>query len=70
MWVHNEFPALKDFAWQGGYGSFSVSYSSIEKVKYYIDNQAEHHKRFTFENEFRALLEKHNIKYDERFVLG
>ncbi len=70
LWVHEHFPMHKHFAWQGGYGSFSVSYSSHEKVKNYIENQAEHHKKFSFEVEFMELLEKHNVKYDERFVLG
>ena len=58
------------FAWQEGYGSFSVSYSSLEKVKHYIKNQEEHHKTKSFDEEYLQLLKKHKIPYDTRFVLG
>jgi len=58
------------FAWQEGYGSFSVSYSSLEKVKHYIKNQKEHHKTKSFDEEYLQLLKKHKISYDTRFVLG
>jgi len=58
------------FAWQEGYGSFSVSYSSLEKVEHYIKNQVEHHKIITFEEEYIQLLKKHKIQFDDRFVLG
>jgi len=58
------------FAWQEGYGSFSVSYSSLEKVKHYIKNQKEHHKTKSFDEEYLQLLKKHKIPYDTRFVLG
>ena len=60
----------KYFAWQEGYGSFSVSYSSLEKVCQYISNQEEHHKTKTFDQEYLTLLKKHNLKIDNRFVLG
>ena len=69
-WVHQYFPQYKQFAWQEGYGSFSVSFSAHEIVKKYIENQEEHHKKFSFEEEFFQILEKHKIKYDDRFVLG
>jgi putative transposase len=58
------------FAWQDGYGSFSVSYSSLEKVKQYIKNQEEHHKTKSFDEEYMQLLKKHKINFDTRFVLG
>ena len=58
------------FAWQEGYGSFSVSYSLLEKVKQYIKNQEEHHKTKSFDEEYVQLLKKHKITYDTRFVLG
>ena len=70
LWIHHHFPQLEHFAWQEGYGSFSSSYSAHEKVKNYIEKQEEHHKIFSFEEEFLQFLEKHNIKYDDRFVLG
>jgi len=58
------------FAWQEGYGSFSVSQSSLEKVKSYIQNQKHHHATLSFEEEFRLIFRKHQIAYDERYVLG
>jgi putative transposase len=60
----------KYFAWQEGYGSFSVSYSSLEKVYHYIKNQEEHHKTKSFDQEYLELLKKHNLNFDNRFVLG
>jgi putative transposase len=61
---------VKDFAWQQGYGAFSVSHSQLEKTKQYVLNQKEHHKKLDFASEFRALLKKHGIEYDERYLLG
>lgn len=59
-----------DFSWQEGYGAFSVSASNLPAVKRYIANQEKHHRKITFEDEFVALLEKHGIDYDPRFVFG
>ena len=70
LWIHKNFPHLADFAWQEGYGSFSVSYSSIDQVKTYIQNQQEHHKKMTFEEEYKKFLLLHHVKFDDRFVLG
>ncbi len=67
-WVHEQFPRLKKFAWQTGYGAFSVSKSNLEVVREYIANQEKHHKRKTFQEEFIGLLKKHGIEYDERFI--
>ena len=67
-WVHETFPGYEDFAWQSGYGAFTVSASQIESVAAYIDNQREHHKHMTFQEEFIQLLEKHGIEYDERYL--
>jgi REP element-mobilizing transposase RayT len=58
------------FAWQQGYGCFSVSASSLEKVRVYIQRQGEHHRKHSFEEEFKALLAKHGIKFSEERVLG
>ncbi|HKR02388.1 MAG TPA: IS200/IS605 family transposase, partial [Pyrinomonadaceae bacterium] len=69
-WVHESFPAHRNFAWQEGYGAFSVGLSQIETTIAYIRNQKEHHRKKTFEEEFLAFLEKHGIAYDERYVLG
>jgi putative transposase len=52
------------FAWQRGYASFSVSASNLPAVTKYIETQAEHHKKWSFEEEFLALLKKHNVRFD------
>ena len=52
------------FAWQKGYGAFSVSVSNLERVKHYIETQAEHHRRRNFEQEFVALLKRHKVAYE------
>ncbi len=59
-----------NFAWQDGYGAFSVSASHCEAVREYIDHQAEHHRKRTFEEEFVALLAKSGVQYDPKFVFG
>jgi putative transposase len=68
VWIKNRFPELKEFYWQGGYGYFLVSKSGTELVRKYIAAQEEHHKKMTFEDEFRAILKKHGIEYDERYM--
>ena len=67
-WIHDDFPLLSKFAWQDGYGIFSVSRSQTPEVIAYIQNQREHHKRQTFEEEYLSLLDLHGIEYDARFV--
>lgn len=67
-WMKQEHPALRDFAWQNGYGGFSVSKSNVEAVQDYIARQAEHHQRLTFQEEFIALLEKHGVEYDPQYI--
>ena len=67
-WIHREFDTLRSFAWQSGYGAFTVSQSQVEKVKLYIANQQQHHQRVSFKEEFIALLEAHGIEYDERYL--
>lgn len=69
-WIHDTFPDLKAFNWQDGYGAFSVSNSALSKVEEYIRNQRQHHQKLSFQEEFRALLKKHGITYDERYVWG
>ena len=58
------------FAWQEGYGAFSVNKSQQQAVIDYIDAQEEHHRKWTFEQEFLALLKKSGVEYDPRFVFG
>ncbi|MBL7219306.1 MAG: transposase [Phycisphaerae bacterium] len=68
-WVHQNITAMSSFRWQEGYGAFAVSCSQIDTVASYILNQPKHHETLTFEQEYLALLKKHNIDYDERYVL-
>ena len=67
-WVHETFPDQREFAWQEEYGAFSVSMSQLDKTVAYIKGQEEHHHRRTFQEEFLALLKKHRIEYDERYL--
>ena len=67
-WIHERWPTRGDFGWQTGYSSFSVSQSSIDDVTQYIAKQEEHHRKLSFDNEFRTLLEKHQIEYDPKYV--
>ena len=59
---------VHDFAWQNGYGAFSVSESNAETLVAYITNQAEHHRKFSFQEEVRELLKRHRIRFDERYL--
>lgn len=59
---------VRDFAWQKGYGAFSVSQSKIETVRNYIQNQPEHHKKEDFQTEYRRFLKEYRIEYDEQYV--
>lgn len=59
-----------EFSWQQGFGAFSVSPSQVQTVKRYIRNQAEHHTKRNFEEEFLLLLKKSGIDYDPQYVFG
>jgi REP element-mobilizing transposase RayT len=67
-WLHKTILDAAGFAWQTGYGAFSVSQSNAAKVVEYIRNQAQHHKRLTFEEEFLALLRRHGVPFDAAHV--
>jgi len=67
-WVKGEGASLKKFYWQEGYGAFSVSQSDVERVQRYILNQETHHRRKTFQDEFRKFLKAYEVEYDERYV--
>ncbi len=67
-WVHQTFPGQQGFAWQNGYGSFTVCESIVENVKRYIAGQAEHHRKKSFEDEFILFLKRNNIKFDPKTV--
>jgi putative transposase len=67
-WIKTKDERLRKFYWQDGYGAFSVNPSEIDVVKTYIENQYEHHKKKTFQDEYRAFLKKYKVDYDERYV--
>jgi REP element-mobilizing transposase RayT len=67
-WLKQEFLECRHFAWQDGYGSYSVSYSQIEKVREYIKNQEKHHKTQTYEEEYIKFLNTCNVQYNKRYV--
>jgi REP element-mobilizing transposase RayT len=65
-WVRTKWSC--EFAWQTGYGVFSVSESNVAAVTRYIAGQEEHHKKKSFQEEYVAFLKKHNVEYDERYI--
>jgi putative transposase len=67
-WVHEQWPQRRAFAWQTGYGAFSVSQSNADQVCAYIAGQEEHHRLVSFQEEFLAFLKRHGIAYDERYI--
>ena len=67
-WMHDVFPALKDFSWQRGYGAFTVSQSNVEGVRRYIAQQKTHHHKVSFRDEFIEFLKANGIEYDERYL--
>jgi REP element-mobilizing transposase RayT len=67
-WIKTQAGVSAGFAWQSGYGAFSVSQSNVEGVRAYIATQREHHRKQSFQEELRALLAKHQIAFDERYV--
>ena len=67
-WIKTQGPDYEHFFWQGGYGAFSIDLSQLNDLVRYLDNQETHHKTRTFQEEFRELLQKYNISFDERYV--
>ena len=67
-WVNERPDQQGRFSWQTGYGAFTVSASQLATVRQYVRNQEEHHRLVSFQEEFVALLKKHGIQYDERYL--
>jgi putative transposase len=67
-WIKTAYPELNSFFWQDGYGAFSINPTEVETVKKYINNQHEHHRKKTFQEEYRAFLVKYQVDFDERYV--
>jgi len=67
-WIKTQDAAFADFAWQAGYGAFAVSESNVVAVRDYIADQREHHRKKSFQEEYRTFLERHRVAFDERYV--
>lgn len=67
-WLKVQTPELGGFAWQRGYGAFSIASADLDALFAYIENQEEHHRAKTFQDEYRAFLVKHGVTFDERYV--
>lgn len=68
IWIKEQSLEQSTFQWQSGYGAFSVSHSLIDEVVRYIENQVEHHRKFDYKSELLALLKKHEMEYDEKYL--
>ena len=67
-WIKERWPERRSFAWQGGYGAFSVSESRRSAVIRYIQDQVRHHRLISFQDELRGLLKNHRVEFDERYM--
>jgi putative transposase len=67
-WIRQNFPNLRNFAWQQGYGAFSVGISQVPETVHYIEQQVEHHRTRTFQEEYLAFLKKHGTHFDEKYL--
>jgi putative transposase len=67
-WLKTQTPALSDFSWQRGYGAFSVGPGDLNSLIAYIDSQEEHHRNRSYQEEYRALLHKYGVDFDERYI--
>jgi len=68
IWIKTQGAEFANFAWQGGYGAFAVSKSGLPGMIRYITNQKEHHQKFSFQDELRAILSEQGIEFDERYL--
>jgi len=69
-WIHQTLPGLRAFAWQEGYGGFTVSRSALDRIVTYVKCQKEHHRKMSFEDEFMAMLAKHGMRPSRENALG
>jgi putative transposase len=67
-WIKSQGEQYRSFFWQGGYGAFSIGWSQLEDLLRYIDNQEEHHRRETFQEEYLHMLRKYRVQFDERYL--
>jgi len=67
-WIKTQGEQYEEFHWQGGYGDFSIGWSQLEDLVGYLDRQEQHHRTVTFQEEYRDLLRKYHVEFDERYV--
>jgi REP element-mobilizing transposase RayT len=67
-WIKTKGKMLTKFAWQNGYGAFSVGQSEVERVRQYVVGQEDHHKKRTFQDEYRSFLKEFGVNYDEKYI--
>ena len=67
-WIKKQGEQYADFFWQGGYGDFSIGWSQLDDLVRYIDDQEQHHRRKTFQEEYLQLLRKYRVAFDERYL--
>jgi REP element-mobilizing transposase RayT len=70
QWINDELLNKRSFHWQEGYGIFTVAYANKKKTQRYIENQEQHHRKRTFEDEWMLILERHGIDYDVKYAFG
>ena len=68
LWIKRCDPRLRNFAWQAGYGFFSVSAANLDALRRYIATQDDYHRKMSFQDEFRVMLKDHGLEWDERYV--
>ena len=68
LWLKTKAPQLQDFAWQNGYGMFSIGFSQVDTVRQYIAGQEDHHRQVSFQDEYREFLKRYAVEFDERYV--
>lgn len=69
-WIKTKDASLRRFGWQDGYGAFTIGQSQVDPLLRYFRRQKEHHKKISFQDEFRALVLKYEVEFDERYVWG
>jgi REP element-mobilizing transposase RayT len=67
-WIKTKGSHYRDFYWQEGYGAFSVGWSQVETIKWYIRNQKQHHSKVSFIEEYKRLLNENGIEYVEKYL--
>lgn len=67
-WIKTQGDSFAEFHWQNGYAAFSVSQSNVDRVEQNIGDQEQHHRKMTFQDEYRSFLKRHGVQFDEQYV--